>query len=747
MTISPVRCTLKMVVKSSVMACGFMVIAGCHNLAISSYSDKETVVTTDKTVSAPPKAKKVPHVFTEHGHRRIDNYHWLRDDSRSDPQVLDYLKAENAYYEANMATTGDLRQRLYDEMVSRISQEDQSVPYKLGEYYYYRRYKTGQEYPVYARKHGSLDAPEELLVDMNQRATGHDYFHSNNQSISHDHHILAFSEDTVGRRQYAIRFKDLRTGELLPDVIENTTGALEWAKDNQTVFYVRKHPVTLLPYQVYRHKLGTSSDEDKLVYEEKDNTFYTSLGSTRSRDYIVIHLGSTTKSEVRLLDADNPEGEFRVFLPREDNHEYDIEQLGDDFYVLTNWQAKNFRVMKTDLAHAGDKSAWQEVVPHSEDTLIYDIQANKDFLAIEQRENGIRGISLLDWKTGKRIDLPSDEGAYTMHLGYNPDQLSELVRYRYSSLTTPATVFDYNVKNGERTLLKQDKVLGDFSPSDYVSRRLFVKVRDGELVPVSLVFRKAPQPLNQRPLLVYGYGSYGHSVDPVFSSARLSLLDRDFVYAIAHVRGSQAKGRRWYEDGKLLKKKNTFNDFVDVTQGLVKAGLGDAKRVYASGGSAGGLLMGAVVNQAPSLYHGVIADVPFVDVVTTMLDEDIPLTTGEFDEWGNPKDKVYYDYMLSYSPYDQVKAQDYPNMLVTTGLHDSQVQYWEPAKWVAKLRDMKTDDNLLLLRTNMHAGHGGASGRFQHYKETADAYAFLLKLAQPEAAARQADKSGHSAEK
>jgi len=712
-----------------------LVMAGCQNLSkhpSAAHSAKENAVTADQKIPAPPVAKKIPHVFAEHGNRRVDNYHWLRDDSRTRPDVLDYLKAENAYYETNMATTGDLRKKLYEEIVARISQEDQSVPYRLGDYYYYRRYNTGQEYPVYARKKDSLDAPEEVLVDMNRRAEGHSYFQSNNQSISHDHNILAFSEDTVGRRQYDIRFKDLRSGELLPDVIENTTGALEWAKDNQTVFYVRKHPVTLLPYRVYRHKLGTPASEDKLVYEEKDNTFYTSLGSTRSRDYITIQSGSTTNSEVRLLDASQPEGEFQVFLPREKDHEYSIEQLGDDFYVLTNWKAKNFRVMKTDLRNAADKSSWQEVIPHKDDVLIYDIEANRDFLAIEQRENGIRGISLMDWKTGQRTALPSDENAYTMHIGYNPDQSSDVIRYHYTSLTPPASVYDYHVKTGEKNLMKRDKVLGEFNPDDYVSHRLYVKVRDGELVPVSLVFRKGSKPLRERPLLVYGYGSYGHSVDPAFSSARLSLLDRDFVYAIAHVRGSQAKGRRWYEDGKLLKKKNTFNDFVDVTKGLVKGGLGDPQRVYAWGGSAGGLLMGAVVNQAPELYHGVIADVPFVDVVTTMLDEDIPLTTGEFDEWGNPKQKVYYDYMLSYSPYDQVAARNYPNMLVTTGLHDSQVQYWEPAKWVAKLRDLKTDNNLLMLRTNMHAGHGGASGRFQHYRETADDYAFLLKLAQPQ---------------
>ncbi len=735
MKITPAACGFKPACQLGVFLLFLLLMAGCNHFARqrpAAHSAKENTVTADEKIPAPPVAKKVPHVFEEHGHRRVDNYHWLRDDSRKNPQVLDYLKAENDYYEANMATTGDLRQRLYDEIVARISQEDQSVPYRLGDYYYYRRYNTGQEYPVYARKRGSLDAPEEMLVDMNERASGHSYFQSNNQSISHDHNLLAFSEDTVGRRQYNIRFKDLRSGELLPDVIENTTGALEWAKDNKTVFYVRKHPVTLLPYRVYRHKLGTPVNEDTLVYEEKDNTFYTSLGSTRSRDYLTIHSASTTNSEVRLLDASQPEGEFQVFLPREKDHEYSIEQLGDDFYVLTNWQAKNFRVMKTDLKHAADKSQWQEVIPHDEDVLIYDIEANRDFLAIEQRENGIRQIRLLDWNTGKSTLLPSDENACTMHIGYNPDQGSDVIRYHYTSLTTPASVYDYNTATGEKTLMKQDKVLGQFSPDDYASQRLYVKVRDGELVPVSLVFRKGPKPLRERPLLVYGYGSYGHSVDPSFSSARLSLLDRGFVYAIAHVRGSQAKGRRWYEDGKLLKKKNTFNDFVDVTQGLVRAGLGDPKRVYAWGGSAGGLLMGAVVNQAPALYHGVIADVPFVDVVTTMLDEDIPLTTGEFDEWGNPKEKIYYDYMLSYSPYDQVSAQPYPNMLVTTGLHDSQVQYWEPAKWVAKLRDMKTDHNLLMLRTNMHAGHGGASGRFQHYKETADDYAFLLKLARPQ---------------
>lgn len=674
-------------------------------------------------------AAQKPHLFEQHGHKRIDHYHWLRDDSRSNPEVLAYLNQENKYTEQVMADTEAFTDQIYDEIVSRIVQNDESVPYKLADYWYYRKFTTGEEYPIYARKKLTMDAAEEILVDLNELAAGHAYYDSNTQSISHDHCIYGFSEDTVSRRQYNIRFKDLVTGDMLPDVIENTTGSMAWAKDNKTVFYTRKHPTTLLPHQVYRHELGTSTADDVLVFEEADNTFYVACYTSRSNDYIMIYSGATTLTEMYYLAADDPQGVFKSVLPRSPKHEYTVEDFNGDWIIKTNWDAINSRVMKTPIGQSLNKSEWQEVVPHADDTLIYDIETFKDWLVIEQRSHGIRHIKAMNWQTGQSKLIQSDEAVYTMRVDYNPEAKQNTLRYTFDSLTQLGSVLEIDLDSDEKKLLKQDKINGEYKSESYQSKRLEIAAHDGALVPVSLVYKKGMGDLKTRPLLVYAYGSYGYSIDPSFSFSRLSLLDRGFIYAIPHVRGSQAKGRQWYEDGKMFKKMNTFTDFIDATQALLQQNIGDTKRVYAWGGSAGGLLMGAVANMAGMLYDGMIAAVPFVDVVTTMLDEDIPLTTGEFDEWGNPKNKEAYDYMLAYSPYDQVKAQDYPNLLITTGLHDSQVQYWEPAKWTAKLRKLKTNDKLVLLRTNMDTGHGGASGRFSYYKETAQDYTFLFKLA------------------
>ena len=674
-----------------------------------------------------PKATKVPYTHKEHGNERNDPYNWLRSDDRSSAEVIEYLNQENTYTDIQLKAEKPLIDQLYNEIIHRLPTKEQTVPAKIDDYWYYSRYAEGNEYPIYARKKGDLKADEEIMIDMNERAVGKSYFQSNYQAVSPNHKIVGFSEDVTGRRKYSLYFKNLETGKMYDDVINETTGSIVWALDNKTFFYTKKHPTTLLPYQVYRHELGTKT-EDVLVYEEKDNTFYMSISATLSKKYILLDIGSTMNSEVMVLDAKNPKGEFQSFLPREKDHKYSVEEINDEFYVLTNWQAKNFRIMKTDLNHSKDKSQWQAVIAHDDSVLLYDMLAFKDYLAISQRSEGIRHIGLYNFESKKTAKIEAPETSYGMWFNFNGQQNTDTIRFSYSSMITPFTVYDYNMKTGEQKLLKQDEVIGSFQSKDYKSERISIKARDGVDVPVSLVYKPSDIPLGLRPILVYAYGSYGSSVDPTFSYSRISLLDRGIIFAIAHIRGSQANGRTWYEDGKLLKKKNTFTDFVDVTKGLTSKGYGDKQQVFAMGGSAGGLLMGVVANTDGMLYKGMIAAVPFVDVISTMLDESIPLTTGEFDEWGNPKNKEYYDYMLSYSPYDNVIKQDYPNMMVTTGLHDSQVQYWEPAKWVARLRDMKTNDNLLIMRTNMDAGHGGASGRYQRYKETAEEYGFILKL-------------------
>ncbi|QJW88098.1 S9 family peptidase [Spirosoma taeanense] len=676
----------------------------------------------------PPKAAVKPKELITNGHKRIDNYYWLND--RENPEVISYLKAENAYLDQVLSPVKTLQDKLFEEMKGRIKQQDESVPYRDNGYFYYSRYVTGGEYPIYCRKKGSLQGTEEVIFDGNAMAKGHNYFHLGGYEVSDNNELAIFAEDTVSRRLYTLRIKNLKTGKVYPETITNTeAGNFAWAADNKTLFYIKKDPQTLLGYQVYRHVLGTDPKQDVLVYEEKDNQFYMGLGRTKSKKFITIgvdHNGVAT--EYRLLNASQPTGQFTVFLPREKGHEYDIVHYKDKFYVRTNWQAENFRLMEVPEGKTADRSAWKEVIPHRPDVYLANLDVFTNHLVLGERKAGLTSIRVINQKTKTDEYLDFGEPAYVAAIGFNPEFNTNVLRFNYASLTTPNSTYDYNMDTKVKTLKKEQEVLDGFDKNNYVSERIYATARDGVKIPVSIVYRKGTPKDGSAPLLQYSYGSYGYSTDPGFSSTRLSLLDRGFIYAIAHIRGGQEMGRRWYEDGKMLKKKNTFNDFVDVSEHLIKTKYTSPDKLFAMGGSAGGLLMGAVINQAPQLYRGVVAAVPFVDVVTTMLDESIPLTTGEFEEWGNPKQKQYYDYMLSYSPYDNVEKKAYPNLLVTTGLHDSQVQYWEPAKWVAKLRTMKTDNNQLLLHTNMEAGHGGASGRFQALKEIALEYAFMLNL-------------------
>ncbi len=677
--------------------------------------------------AAPPKASKKPKRLETHDHVRVDDYYWLNE--RENPEVIDYLKAENAYYETMTARTKDFQEELYGEMKARIKEDDASVPYKLNGYWYLTRYETGKEYPIYARKKESLDAREEIIFNSNEMAAGHEFFNLRGISVSPDNKLAAFGVDTVSRRQYHIQIKNLETGEIYPDKIDNTTGGSTWASDNKTLFYTKKDPVTLRSDRIYRHRLGTSAEEDELVYHEEDETFSTFVYKTKSRKYIVIGSVSTLTSEYRTLPVDDPNGEFKVFSPRERGLEYSISHYNGNFYVLTNKDgATNFKLMEVGEWDTS-KENWQEFIPHRENVLLEDIEIFKSHYVLSERENGLNKMKIIKWDGSEDYYLPIDSETYVMGPTTNLDFDTAKLRYFYNAMTSPYAIIEFDMGTKEKTILKEQEVLGGkFDKENYRSERIWATARDGVKVPISLVYHKDTPLDGTSPLLQYGYGSYGNTVDPYFSSVRLSLLDRGFIYAIAHVRGGEYLGRPWYEDGKLLAKMNTFTDFVDVSEHLVAKNYTSPEHLYAMGASAGGLLMGVVVNLAPELYNGIIAAVPFVDVVTTMLDDSIPLTTGEFDEWGNPKEKEYYDYMLSYSPYDRVAAKDYPNMYVSAGLHDSQVQYWEPAKWVAKLRDLKTDDHLLYLDTNMDAGHGGASGRFEALRETAKEYAFLLDL-------------------
>jgi oligopeptidase B len=717
----------KKIINTSLFVSVIAVFSACSG------NDDGNVSTDIKVTSIQqqaPMAKKVDHILSKHGDERNDQYYWLRDDTRKNPDVLSYLSSENDYTEKKLAHTNALQKNLFDEMTGRIEPNDESVPVFNKGYWRWFKYGEGKDYRVHIRQKGSLDAPQEVLLDQNLRAEGHEFYSLATLSLSPDQNLMAISEDTVSRRKYNIRVKDLISGEFTPDVIENTSGQIIWANDNKTFFYVRRDPVTLLPFQVYRHTLGTSSSQDVMVYQEDDNTYGIYVYKTRSEKFIGIGIYSALSGESRFVDADNANGEFKVFLPREKDHEYSVDHIGNHFYIKSNLNALNGQMFKVAEEKVGSKEHWQNIINHRDDTLLHNFELFNDYFVINERINGLEKLRLRDFD-GKLIDeIQFTEGAYSTSLTNNPNPDSDVIRYYYSSMTSPDSEFDYQVSSKTSKLLKRDKVVGDFSPDDYKSERIMITARDGKKVPVSLVYRTDKfKANNTNPTLNYAYGSYGSTIDPSFSSSRLSLLDRGFVFAISHIRGSRMLGRQWYEDGKKLTKMNSFNDFNDVTKALVKNGYSDSKRMYAYGGSAGGLLMGGIINMEPELYHGVIAAVPFVDVITTMLDESIPLTTGEYDEWGNPNDKTYYDYMLAYSPYDQVKKQDYPNLLVTTGLYDSQVQYWEPAKWVAKLRDMKTDNNLLLLDTDMEAGHGGKSGRYKRYIDTAKEYAFLLDLA------------------
>jgi oligopeptidase B len=676
-----------------------------------------------------PLAEKRPVELTRHGDTRVDEYYWLRDDTRSDPEVLAYLEAENRYFESQMAHTEALQKNLFDEMTGRLDPDDSSVPYEKDGYWYYNRYEPGKDYAIYARRKGSMSADEEILVDGNRRAEGHSFYQLMGIEVSDDHRYVAIAEDTVGRRINTIRVLDTLTGEFLPEQIGNAEDSLAWSADGRYLFYIDKHPETLLGYRVMRHERGADPEQDVLVYEEADNTFYTGLSRSRSGDYIFLVHTNTDTSEVKVLDAKEPLSDFQYILPRETGHEYDVDHANGVFYIRTNWNAENFRIMSTTLQDAPDKSKWKELVPNRDDAMVQEIQAFDHWLVVGERKDGLRKVRVMahDGSTDKYLD--ASEEAYVMWPSTNVNTDTDVIRYGYSSLVTPTQVWEIDLTSGENRLLKADRVMGGYDSSHYRTVRMMVPVRDGVEVPVSLAYR-SDTPLNgSAPALIYAYGSYGYSTDPWFSNPVVSLMDRGFVYVIAHIRGGQEMGRQWYESGRLMHKKNSFNDFIDVTKRLQQDGIIDPSRTFAMGGSAGGLLMGAVVNMAPGLFRGVVAGVPFVDVITTMLDESIPLTTGEFREWGNPKEKEAYDYMLSYSPYDQVSAQDYPNLLVTTGLHDSQVQYFEPAKWVARLRDRRTDDNRLIMITNMDAGHGGASGRYRRYEETAREYAFMVDLA------------------
>ena len=674
----------------------------------------------------PPLAKKIPHRLEKHGHVRVDDYYWLRE--QENPEVLEYLKIENDHTEKSMAHTAGLERKLFEEIRARIKPTDMSVPYKRDDYFYYTRFEEGKEYAVYARKKGSLESPEELLVDANALAEGHEFFAIGGWAVSSGQDILAYAVDTQGRRIYTTHFKNLTTGELLPDVIAEMTENLAWANDNRTLFYAKQDPITLRSCRIFKHVLGTDSSEDQLVFEENDETFATWVFKTKSKKFLIIVCSQTLSQEYRYLEADHPNDAFKIFLPREREHEYHVDHFGEKFIVRTNDRAKNFRLVEAPLDQTA-KEHWREIIPHREDTLLEDFEIFKGHLVLEERRRGLTRIRVIPWGGGEEHYLEFDEPAYRANIGMNPEPDTAILRFDYTSMTTPLSIYDYDMIARTETLLKREEVLGDFKPENYRTERLFARAADGVEIPLSIVYRKEVERDGQNPLLLYGYGSYGFSMDAAFASPRLSLIDRGFIYAIAHVRGGQELGRQWYDDGKLLKKKNTFTDFIACAEYLVRERFTNPEKLFAMGRSAGGLLMGAIANLRPNLFKGIVAEVPFVDVVTTMLDPTVPLTTGEYDEWGDPNQKEFYEYMLSYSPYDNVEAKDYPNLLVVGSLHDSQVQYWEPAKWVAKLRAMKTDQNRLLLRTNMEAGHGGASGRFKRHQETAFSYAFLLALA------------------
>ncbi len=710
------------------LAVSVALVAGCSNqgkTTMNHYSPSQLIAQQTQA----PVAKKVPHSMTTHGDARIDDYYWMRDDERQDPEILQHLQQENQYAEAVLKHTEASQKQLFEEIKGRIAKNDNSVPVRKGSYYYSNKLTGDNEYPVHLREKHFLGIDKQVILDVNELAKEHEFFSIGGLFVSPSENMLAYGEDTLSRRIYTIKIKDLTTGEYLNDEIKGASSAIAWQNDNQAFYYIKKDPQTLLGYQVYRHVLGTPQTSDELIYEEADSAYYTSISKSKDGQQVYIWHSSTETSGVSIIDANNPNAKAEAFYPRETGIEYSIAKLEDWYYIYTNYQAVNFRLMKTTAENMHDRSKWVDVIPADDNSQLVDFELFNDHLVYEQRSNGLSTVKVRQLSTGKEFPLEFNDTAFATYLTSNYELDNSKVRVYYSSLTTPGTYYDFDLTTGQSEIMKQTPVLGDFDADNYQSERIMITARDGKQVPVSLVYRKDLfKKDGTNPIYQYGYGSYGSTIEPTFSSVRLSLLDRGFVYAIAHIRGSEMLGRPWYEDGKKLTKQNTFNDFIDVTKGLVEQGYGAKDKVFAVGGSAGGLLMGAIINQAPELYRGIGAHVPFVDVVTTMLDESIPLTTNEYDEWGNPNIKTYYDYMLSYSPYDNVKAQNYPNMLVTTGLHDSQVQYFEPMKWVAKLREMKTDNNVLVFKTDMEAGHGGASGRFKRLKEDALEYAFFLDL-------------------
>jgi oligopeptidase B len=711
----------------SVLICTstLLLSTGCTRSAESSPSASKDA----RQLPAAPTAAARPHpIASSHGTRN-DEYYWLRDDKRQNPEMLAYLKAENAYTDAVLAHTRPLQQTLYDEIVGRIEQDDSSVPYKYKGNWYYRRYESGKQYAIYVRKAGSLEAPEQILLDENRMAQGHSFFEISNWEVSPDGKLIAWTEDAVGRRQNVLRIKNIASGEVLPDRIENVSDALAWAADNRTLLYIAKDPVTLLADKVRKHVLGTPSTQDALVYEQTDKTYNTWVSTSKDEKFVVISSDSTLATELQVARANDPQLKFEPLLPRERNHEYQAAHLGNRWIIRTNWQAQNFRIVTVDERDVADRSKWRDVVAHREDAFIDSFDVFTGFLAVQEYSNGLSNVRIAPWSGGAQQVITSEEPAYTARLSINPEIDTKLLRYSFTSPATPNTTYDFDTTSGSKTLLKRDAVLGNFDAAQYRTEHLWASARDGTKVPVSLVYRRGTPLDGTAPLLQFGYGAYGISMNPIFSHSTISMLDRGFIYAIAHVRGGQEMGRGWYDNGRMLKKVNSFTDFIDVTRYLVAQKYADPQRVFALGGSAGGMLMGAIANLAPDSYRGIVALVPFVDVVTTMLDDTIPLTTNEYDEWGNPSSKEYYDYMLAYSPYDNVKAQSYPALYVGTGLWDSQVQYYEPAKWVARLRKLKTDRNPLVFRIDMEAGHGGKSGRFERYRETAEQFAFMLDLA------------------
>jgi oligopeptidase B len=675
-----------------------------------------------------PKAKKIEKLLEIHNDQRNDPYFWMNE--RENPEVIKYLEEENAYTDFVMKETEDLQNDLYEEMKSRYKKDDESLPYFFNQYWYIVRYEDGKEYPIFSRKFQTLENEEEILLDANVLAEGNEYFDIGSISISVNNDILSFSTDIVGRRIYKIFFKNLKTGEIYKDEIDNTTGKAVWSSDNNYVFYIRKDE-SLRAFQIHRHELGTETEKDVLIFHEEDETFDVNVYKTKTLDYIFISSSSTNEDEHRFIPADNVFADWKIIQERTEDLEYSVEHYQDDFYIVTNADdATNFKIVKTKVENPSIEN-WEDFIPHRENVLLEGFEIFNDYFVLEERESGLLQIKIIESKTGDSHYLPFSDPTYTAYIGTNMEFDTEKLRFGYTSLTKPASTFEFDMKEKTTKLLKEQEVLGGkFFKENYISERIWANARDGKQVPISLVYHKDTPKSENTSLLLYGYGSYGHTVDASFSSTRLSLLDRGYIFAIAHIRGGEYLGREWYEDGKMLQKKNTFFDFIDAAKHLISENYTSPKHLYAMGGSAGGLLVGAVMNYNPELFNGIVAQVPFVDVVSTMLDDTIPLTTGEYDEWGNPNEKEYYDYMKSYSPYDNIEAKNYPNILITTGFHDSQVQYWEPAKWTAKLRELKTDDNILIFKTDMSSGHGGASGRFESLKEIALEYAFLLKIDQ-----------------